>query len=35
MIVKIITPMITPEILPIPPLKDTPPTTQDEIASNS
>jgi len=33
--VKIITPINAPDTLPIPPLKDTPPTTQEEIASNS
>ena len=33
--VKIITPTTTPEILPIPPVKETPPTTQAAMASIS
>ena len=33
--VKIHTPVTTPEILPIPPVKDTPPTTQAAMASIS
>ena len=33
--VKIITPITAPEIFPIPPLKEIPPTTQAAIASSS
>ncbi|MNF16626.1 hypothetical protein D3C80_2197320 [compost metagenome] len=35
MTVKMITPVTTPNTVPTPPAKDTPPTTQAAIASNS